>query len=376
MRSFKVTISIMNNDPKYVGEVCYLTGNFNKWQTNSTVGGEIPPVGTCVDVVLDQVGEGLLEFKLTRGDWSTLACSVEGKLGEPFSVHVDKDVNVSVAIDAWRDSFPLSTASSQVHILDDSFYFSNLDLHRRIWIYLPEGYGSNERRYPVLYMHDGQHVFDEATAVGRLGPIEWCVDEVIDEAEQKAIVVAIDHATDFKGREREYLVNPTSGQPKVFGEAYLRDITAVLKPYVDAHYRTLSDRKNTALLGSSLGGLLNIYGGLLYPDIFGAVGVFSPSIWMDREGVYTQLDDANQHAWSPLQEQSYYFYCGGMEIRKHRDGIEISMVDDMESFIDQLKQISYIHVDKYIDPQGKHGALYWQREFPRFYAWWQEQMNT
>ncbi|HMR19648.1 MAG TPA: alpha/beta hydrolase-fold protein, partial [Sphingobacterium sp.] len=347
----------------------------NRWQTDGLLAGRIPPVGRSMTVVADSVAEGMLEVKLTRGTWATVACSVDGKLGDPYSLYIDKDMELLITIEAWRDDFPLSTASAQVHILDEQFYFPKMDLRRRVWIYLPEGYASNEQRYPVLYMHDGQHVFDEATAVGRMGPIEWGVDEVIDETVQKAIVVAVDHAPDFKGREQEYLVNPVAEHHEVLGRAYLGDIVTVLKPYVDANYRTLSDRAHTAILGSSLAGLLNVYAGLEYPSVFGAVGIFSPSVWIDRKGLYDWLYLVKQKMQHSETNQFFYLYCGALEVRKQQGKVPVAMAEDMEDLAKSLAEIKSLHIFKNINPQGRHGALYWQREFPEFYAWWQEQIN-
>src|SRR5690606_17516027 len=144
---------------------------------------------------------------------------------------------------------------------------------------------SSGKRYPVLYMHDGQHLFDEATSQGRIGPIEWGVDETIDAALEKCIVVAINHQDDYKDRVPEFLFRPNNEYPTVEGPQYLAFIAETLKPYVDTHYRTLSDKTHTGLAGSSLGGLITLYGGLAYPDVFGVLGVFSPSMWMDADNV-------------------------------------------------------------------------------------------
>jgi predicted alpha/beta superfamily hydrolase len=357
-----------------VGDPCYLIGNVNNWQEKGLLVGEVPGKGQTISITLEDLAEGVLDFKLTRGSWATCACSVEGKLGKPYSVKIDGNTDITVDIDAWWDDFQASTASPQVHIMDKHFHFPTMNIYRRVWIYLPKDYESSGMHYPVLYMHDGQHLFDEATSVGRMGPIEWRVDETIDQSAEKAIVVAIDHASDFKGREREYLVNPVNGNERVYGRAYLEDIVDVLKPFVDTHYRTLSDQRHTALLGSSLGGLLNLYAGLRYASVFGTVGIFSPSIWIDRAGVDRWLDNAPVDRESALM-QFFYLYCGGMEVKKVQGASNVAMAEDMVALATRLKEYPSRTVYENIDPEGKHGALYWQREFPKFYACWQDQIN-
>ncbi|MCL8000834.1 alpha/beta hydrolase-fold protein, partial [Brucella sp. 21LCYQ03] len=197
--------------------------------------------GDSIEITIPSVPKGLLEYKFTRGNWETLASTAKGNLEGPIKVIVQGDTAVNAQIDGWRDDFPISTASPQVCVLDSAFYFPTLDVHRRVWIYLPEGYNDSLQSYPVIYMHDGQDLFDEATSKGRIGPLEWRVDEAIDEAEHKAIVVAVAHAEDIQQRQNEYFVRPTTSFPKPLGEAYLSDMVKVLKPFVDQHYRTKAD---------------------------------------------------------------------------------------------------------------------------------------
>lgn len=371
---FKVTVQITNHSPDHIGEICYLTGNFNRWQENGIAIGTIPEVGEIFSYELQNVPEGMLDLKVHRGNWASSACDRSGRLGVPNSAHISSDSRIALSIDAWRDDFAKSTASPQVHILDNKFYFPKINIHRRVWIYLPEDYHASSRSYPVLYMFDGQHLFDEATAPGRMGPIEWCVDEVIDQSADKAIVVAIDHASDFKQREKEYLVNPIEDHPSVYGRQLLDDIVSELKPYVDAHYRTKSAREYTALLGSSLAGLLSLYGALLYPDVFASVGVFSPSIWIDRERLYSWLEQQEKRS-GELPKQDFYLYCGGMEIKRLPGGEAANMATDLDLLNQRLSRFSSIRLIKSSQPEARHGALYWQGEFPKFYAWWHHHME-
>ena len=375
-KTYNISLKIINNSPDFIGELCYVTGNFNNWIVDGFEAGYIPEVGGYMVVHLD-VEAGVLEFKLSRGSWATLNSDSNGRLMAPYRIEVNEDTQMSINIDTWRDLFPTSTASAQVHVLDEKFWMPHLGVHRRVWIYLPEGYADTVTRYPVLYMHDGQHLFDEATSRGRIGPVEWCVDEVIDAAVDKAIVVAVEHADEYRVREQEYRIHAAEHVTDPKGWNYLQDIVEVLKPYVDRHYRTLPAREYTAVLGSSLGGLLNIFAGLRYSDVFGTVGVFSPSIWLDSEGVYYELQIFNdtQAERSFQTTQHYYFYCGENENRRMKDGGVVPMVDDMRNFVSELQRFPSVEVYMHIHKEGRHGALYWQKEFPFFYAWWHNKLK-
>src|SRR5690606_20892778 len=236
------------------------------------------------------IEEGDLELKLTRGDWATLHSDPRGRLIPPFTVEVTEDMQVSLTIDAWRDRFPRSTASLQVHMLDERFYFPRLGVYRPVWIYLPTDYETSEKHYPVIYMHDGQHLFDEATSVGRAGPVEWRVDETIDESPYDAIVVGIAHAPSYRDREDEYRMEAFGESSNPRGTLYLTDIVHTLKPYIDRHFRTCTASRSTAMVGSSLGGLLTLYAGIQYSSVFGTLGVFSPSLWIGHS-LYEKLQD-------------------------------------------------------------------------------------
>lgn len=368
----QVTLHIRHNRESFVGELCYLAGSLNNWSVNDFQLGELPPQGEELSVILHDVPAGSLELKVTRGSWRTLQCSADGRLLAPYTFNVNHDVEFSISIDGWRDEFPSSTASPQVTLLDENFYFPNLGCHRKVWMYLPKGYAHADRSYPVLYMHDGQHLFDEATSVGRAGPVEWMVDETIDAHNGQVIVVAVDHAASYTEREQEFLVHSDVDRPTVKGEAYLKDIVTVLKPYVDQHFRTIPDRTHTAMLGSSLGGLITLYAGLYYPKVFGTLGIFSPSIWMDREGVYRVTEERTGQLSRDFQKMNLYFYVGGREKRMNSNGRHENMARDVQAYVAYLADSTNISIQVEVDQQGKHGAQYWQQAFRHFYQYWEE----
>jgi metallo-beta-lactamase class B len=145
-----------------------------------------------------------------------------------------------------------STATASVSILDTAFAMPQLERTRRIWLYLPPGYAASTRRYPVLYMHDGQNLFDAATSFAG----EWGVDETLDSlhalGDPGVIVVGIDNGRMKRMDEYTPWHNTRYGGGE--GDAYVDFLTQTLKPYVDAHYRTLAERVHTGVAGSSMGG--------------------------------------------------------------------------------------------------------------------------
>lgn len=369
MAQHTLTVHVTGLPPSHTDDPIYITGNFNSWNPaeeylllNKHADGSYG-----ISVLLEDVPSDRLEFKFTRGSWPTSECTADGRLVGPRLAKLNRDTAITCRIDGWRDDFPASTASPNVHLLDSAFHIPQLDRHRKIWIYLPDDYETSGKRYPVLYMHDGQHLFDEETSRGRIGPIEWGVDEVIDTAANKCIVVAIDHQADYADRVPEFYYRPNDEYSEVGGADYLAFIATTLKPHVDTHYRTLPGKEHTGLAGSSLGGLITLYGGLAYPDVFGTLGVFSPSIWLDYGNIENELTRTTNSA--NIHTQRYYFYAGTSENRRKPDGTFVHMSADVQRAIDLLRKAADPEIKKSVRENGRHGALFWREDFPAFYQW-------
>lgn len=372
MAQHTLTVEVSDVPGTHGNDPIYITGNFNRWNPaqESMILQKHADGSYGISVLLKDVPSDRLEFKFTRGDWKTSECTSGGRLVGPRVATLDRDATIVCQIEGWRDDFPESTASANVHLLDSAFYIPQLDRHRRIWIYLPEDYATSGKRYPVLYMQDGQHVFDEATSQGRIGPIEWGVDEVIDAAADKCIVVAVNHQTDYKDRVPEYYFRPNTDHPDVEGPAYLNFMVETLKSYIDANYRTLTGKQHTGLAGSSMGGLISFYGGLSHPAVFGSVGVFSPSIWLDHGNIERELTTLNNIA--DIHTQRYYFYAGKSENRLKPDSTFVHMHDDVQRAIGLLRNAADPTIALAAREDGRHGALYWREAFPTFYQWFIE----
>src|SRR5215217_5822253 len=135
-----------------------------------------------------------------------------------------------------------STANKNVYVADSSFFISQLNRYRRVWVYLPASYTASKKNYPVIYMQDGQNVFDAKTSFAG----EWGVDEAMDTLEnlvQETIVVAIDNGGEK--RMNEYAPFDMERFGKAEGDAYVEFLVKTLRPYINKKYRTKKCRKNT-----------------------------------------------------------------------------------------------------------------------------------
>jgi predicted alpha/beta superfamily hydrolase len=167
-------------------------------------------------------------------------------------------------------------------------YSPQLDNRRDLLALLPPSYGTaDSRRYPVIYMHDGQNLFDEATSYAG----EWQVDETMQTLAAEGIeAVVIGIPNMGVDRRHEYIPWRSKGESEGRGDAYLDFIVETVKPLVDASFRTLPGREYCMLAGSSLGGLISLYGFVRHPDVFGLVGAFSPAFGPARMGIFPVID--------------------------------------------------------------------------------------
>jgi predicted alpha/beta superfamily hydrolase len=208
----------------------------------------------------------------------------------------------SIFGEASRFSMPKQTLTGNIK-RHRAFPSKILGNRRDVLVYLPRGYRRfSRRRYPVLYLQDGQNVFDAATS---FSGVEWGVDEAAERLIKEnliepLIVVAV--ANTGEQRIDEYA--PTRGvidakakrkkRSKGLARKYGHFLMDELKPYIDRKYRTNPGAEFTGLGGSSLGGLVTFAIGILYPQVFGRLMVMSPSIWWDNFAIYRLVDSIQQ----------------------------------------------------------------------------------
>jgi predicted alpha/beta superfamily hydrolase len=248
-----------------------------------------------------------------------------------------------------------STAQAGVQIVPQQLDMPGLDRKRTLRIYLPPGYHQTSDRFPVLYMHDGQNLFDDATSyVG-----EWGVDETLDELAishgLRIIVVGIDNGAEKRMNELSPWPNPRFGTAE--GKQYMEFVVKTVKPYVDANLRTKPGRENTAIMGSSMGGLISHYAIHEYPQVFSKAGVFSPSYWYAKEVFeFTKTHPLPSGARS-------YLLMGGKE-GPEATGDMLKMADLMRATGSNEAALESVIV-----PSGEHNEKFWRAEFPKAVLW-------
>lgn len=226
---------------------------------------------------------------------------------------------------------------------------------RDLLVYLPPSYATQPtQRYPVLYLHDGQNVFDAATSFAG----EWGADEAAEDLAaqgHETILVAVPNSG--KARAAEYSpwpVRPFSWRG-ARADAYCAFLIETVKPCVDASFRTSSECAMTGIAGSSLGGLISLYACLTRPGVFGFCAALSPALWPGRGRIYelarTRRDDGLR----------VYLDAGGREV----NGKLVAQVRRLRDLLArQGCDVAYVE-----DPDGDHNEAAWRRRFPAALAW-------
>jgi len=210
---------------------------------------------------------------------------------------------------------------------------------KKIWIYLPENYNSTDKKYPVIYMLDGQNLFEDKIS----STANWNIDKKLDSLKAPIIIVGIDN-------ENEKFNNEKTNQ-------YLDFIANTLKPKIDTQYRTKSNLTNTAIMGSSLGGLISFTAVLKYPKVFGKAGVFSP-IFDNSEDIFTATENMEK-----IKAKIYFLYGD----------------NENATMIPNISKMDYILAGKRCDCQyltkkrmvkgGQHNEKLWRDGFVKAYLW-------
>lgn len=244
----------------------------------------------------------------------------------------------------------------KIEVFSDEVPAPPLGRHRRIAALLPHDYDRTDRRYPVIYLQDGQNLSEYRSPYGN-----WHVDhrlaDMAAEGKGDVIVIAIDHAE--ADRVREFSPPEVTRFGVSQGRQYARYMVEVLKPYVDRRFRTMPDRQSTGIGGSSMGGLISIYSAFMHPEVFGKLMVFSPSLWLTPKIYFQAIDFFNPF------ETRIYLYAGGKEsetmipnVQRLKHALERKGIDG-----------SRIVFELSIDPEGEHNEAKWGTEFPKAVRW-------
>lgn len=337
----------------------FVAGNFNNWQAGDS------------NYQMQQLGPGhyqlrlktnvglpahLIEYKYVRGSWDNVELDAYGNATHnrqlPFRQRhsIDK-------VPVWSKSglFYNPAFLPQIQTIAENFEIPQLIRTRRISALLPYNYDRSGRSYPVLYLQDGQNLFDDFAPFG-----SWGVDKrlalLAERGQADVIIIAIDHAEEQ--RIAEFTPSYRTRLGRGDGKKYVRFLAETLKPYVDKHFRTLSGQEHTGIGGSSMGGLISIYAGLMHPEIYGKLMIFSPSLWVSPNIPFQSLNLSNHY------KGRIYLYGGGEE--------GASMLPNMQRFKQEMErrggQMS-VDFQLVFDPKGRHNEERWGQEFPKAIEW-------
>jgi predicted alpha/beta superfamily hydrolase len=243
------------------------------------------------------------------------------------------------------------------------FYSPQLDNERDILVYLPPSYDDGDGRYPVLYMQDGQNLFDHLTSFSG----EWYADDTAEtlarEEGLELIIVAIPNMGDKRLDEYSPFVGRDGGGK---GDAYLDFLTSTLKPMIDDQFRTRPEPETTGIMGSSMGGLISLYGFFARGDVFGFGGVMSPSLWFANQAIYSYIKQ------TPSTGGNLYLDAGTREeggslshpVRLMRSRRYYAGVRRLKRILvekDYRPTVNLMHVE---EKYAGHSESAWARRFP------------
>ena len=351
----KFTIVSNEDDDRPV----FITGNFNQWNPRDK-NFELSKTeeNTYTIEIEDKKLPKLIEYKYSKGGWENVEIDRFGNITPNRKILKSAKKSLD-AVEKWRinwapfksEFFPIA------EIISEKFFIPQLNRTRKIWALLPHDYRETEKTYPVLYLQDAQNLFNEGSPFGN-----WEIDQkmsiLTEYGRGNVIIIAIENGSE--DRIKEYVLDNESITQNAEGKKYIRFLADTLKPYVDSVYRTKPEREFTGIGGSSLGGLISIYSGFLYPEVYSKLMIFSPSLWINPENNYPQMNFKNPY------DIKVYMYGGEKEGSEMTERIHL-FEETMEGWENSLSLQFSFKIS--INPEGRHQEFYWSQEFPRAMEW-------
>jgi predicted alpha/beta superfamily hydrolase len=223
---------------------------------------------------------------------------------------------------------------------------------RDLLVYLPPSYQRGDRRYPVIYMHDGQNLFDRATSFGEA----WEVDQTLEDASHEgleAIVVAIPNMGSERLNEYSPWRDPSHKQGGR-GDDYTDFIVQTVKPIVDRDFRTRPEREATGIAGSSMGGLISLYAFFRNPETFGFTGVMSAAFWFAAHAIYRYVEER------PFAGGRIYLDVGTSEGPQ-----EVADIRRMKNLLEAKGYRANHDLLFFVEMGGQHNERAWARRLRR-----------
>ena len=288
-----------------------------------------------------------VEFKITRGSWGSEALFQPQTIPTNIVVIMKNDTTIVLRPTGWKDlGFSFEGGITGTVRYHRALKSKSLTNPRDAIVWLPPSYEKEKsKRYPVLYMHDGQNIIDPSTS---FAGFDWRIDEVVDSliktnSIEEIIVVGI-YNTTYRGPE--YSDTP-------IGRAYADFVVHGLKPMIDSIYRTKPDRKHTANMGSSMGGLISFLFSWWYPEVFSEAGCLSSAFLVDSNKILREVRN----------------YSGSRkDIRIYLDdgsiGLEAQLGPGYREMIGILESKGYVKgrdLEYFYDEGAEHNEQAWAR---------------
>jgi predicted alpha/beta superfamily hydrolase len=367
-RDAMVTFKVRVPDYTPPDESVYISGNIpslGPWDPGKVKLGRIGEGEYAITLILPAGLE--FKYKFTRGSWETV------EKGRWFEEIQDRehsvlgDETVVARVLNWRDysgEREIYTVVGDVRHHED-FPSEALGNTRTVLVYLPPGYEEDpEARYPVLYMHDGQNLFDAGTSF--IG-VEWAVDETLERMIPEGQVRPLIVVGIYNNSRRAYEYTPTKDAGKNDGggaSRYADFIVGELKPFIDENYRTRPEREHTGLMGSSLGGIVSLYVAWTNPDVFTKVGAMSTAYWWSESQILTMLEEID-----PPPGVRVWLDMGTAEDTADMDENEVPDIIDQHRLARNIlmrKGLEIPRTLRYIEDEGAvHNEHAWAARFPR-----------
>ncbi len=333
-------------------EKVYIAGGHTKlgsWKPNYTEFTKINP--TTWERKIEFESGKTIDFKFTKGSWDTEALNDDLTLPQNSTLKIEKDTIFFVKINKWRDQ-GIATPSFTGQITGRVKYHPNFSyeglLDRDIIVWLPPGYDEKtEERYPVLYMHDGQNIIDPSTST--LG-IDWQVDEVADSLIKANLIepIIIVGLNNTDSRYADYSYSDT-------GYVYMDFLVNKVKPFIDQNYRTKTDRENTAVAGSSMGGLISFMILWEHNDVFSKAICMSPAFKVSNQRISFNYIERIFDKDKSKRDINLYIDNGGV-------GIEEQIQPGVYEMMGVLLTEGYIpnkDFHWYFDKEAQHNEAAW-----------------
>lgn len=245
-----------------------------------------------------------------------------------------------------------------------------VDKNRPLHIYLPDDYGESDEQYPVMYFFDGHNLFrDEDATYGK----SWGLETFLSAWDKPMILVGFECGHEGDERLAEYspyhLTGNYIGEVDGIGDSILRWITEEVKPYIDSEFRTYYFREATGIGGSSMGGLMSLYGAACYNRFFSKAACLSPTIIPCADRLCSDIDshviDPDTRIWLSYGEKEAFMG------RRNVQGTRENLTGLYTRRIEERLRAQRADVRSYVQPRGKHTEADWEKQIPMFmdYLW-------